>query len=217
MLLIRLPGVYEPQTDTELLIEAIKDHPIPTAARALDVCTGTGRAALTLKAAGAAQVEAVDISRRAVLASRLNSRLHGLPIRVHHGDLLTPARGRFDVIVANPPYVPCGTGRPGAHSKARAWDAGRDGRALLDRLCRVIPLRLAPGGATLLVHSALSDPGRTLALLTAGGLRAEIIREADIPFGPVLRSRAAWLQEQGLLTCGERTERLVVIRGRRDA
>jgi len=216
VLLLRLPGVYEPDTDTDLLIDAINEHPFRPDTRALDVGTGTGRAALALKAAGAAHVEAIDISRRAVLATRLNSLLNRLPVRVHHGDLLAHTSGRFDLIVANPPYVPCGTGLPGRHSRARAWDAGHDGRAVLDRLCGAIPRHLAGDGAVLLVHSALCDPARTIDLLSAAGLRAEVIRETEIPFGPVLRSRAAWLQEQGLLSPDQRTERLVVIRGWRD-
>jgi len=57
-----------PTTDTDLLIDAINEHPFRPDTRALDVGTGTGRAALALKAAGAAHVEAIDISRRAVLA-----------------------------------------------------------------------------------------------------------------------------------------------------
>jgi release factor glutamine methyltransferase len=216
VLLLRLPGVYEPQSDTDLLIEAINDHPLPPDARALDVGTGTGRAALALKAAGAASVEAVDISRRAVLAARLNSFVNRLPVRVHHGDLLSRTSGEFDLIVANPPYVPCGTGLPGRHSRTRAWDAGVDGRLVLDRLCRAIPGRLRAGGALLLVHSVLCSPERTLEVLGEAGLHSEIVRKAEIPFGPVMRSRTAWLREQGLITPDQDMEGLVVIRGWRD-
>jgi release factor glutamine methyltransferase len=216
VLLLRLPGVYVPQSDTELLIEAINDHPMPPRARALDVGTGTGRAALALKAAGAASVEAVDISRRAVLAARLNSFVNRLPVRVHHGDLLSHTVGKFDLIVANPPYVPTGTGLPGRHSRARAWDGGTDGRLVLDRLCTSIPGRLRAGGALLLVHSALCGPQRTLDILGEHGLAAEVIRTTEIPFGPVLRSRASWLREQGLITTDQGLEGLVVIRGWRD-
>jgi release factor glutamine methyltransferase len=151
-----------------------------------------------------------------VFAARFNSFLHRLPVRVHHGDLLSRTCGEFDLIVANPPYVPCGTGAPGAHSRARAWDAGLDGRLVLDRLCRDIPRRLRSGGCLLLVHSALCSPSRTLDLLAEQGLHAEIIRKAEIPFGPVMRSRAAWLQEQGLIGPDEDMEGLVVIRGWRD-
>lgn len=215
-MLLRLPGVYSPDADTELLIDAIAEHPLTPGARALDVGTGTGRVALALKSAGATTVEAIDISLRAVLAARLNAALHRLPIRVRRGDLLSHAHGLFDLIVANPPYVPCNTGRPGGHSRARAWDAGHDGRALLDRLCEAAPRHLRPNGAVLLVHSALCDPDLTVAALTENGLRAAVIREQEILFGPVLRSRTEWLEQQGLVAPGQLTERIVVVRGVRE-
>lgn len=212
MLLLRLPGVYEPDADTQLLIDTVLRDGLPPNARVLDICTGTGRVALAMKSGGAGDVEAVDISRRAVLSTRLNSLLHRAPVRVRRGDLLKGVEGKFDVIVANPPYVPCGTGDPGAHSRTRAWDAGRDGRWILDRICREAPRYLAENGSLWLVHSALSGPDQTLELLAEAGMSGRVVAEDDIPFGPVLRSRADWLRNEGLLEPDSVTERLVVIR-----
>ncbi|MFC7616541.1 methyltransferase [Actinokineospora soli] len=63
--------------------------------------------ALTASRAGARTVTAVDITRRAVLTARLNTWLHRARITVHHGDALTVAAGtRYDIVLANPPYVP---------------------------------------------------------------------------------------------------------------
>lgn len=214
-MMLRLPGVYEPETDTHLLLRAALAENLPDAARVLDVGTGTGRIALGLAEAGA-DVTAIDISRRAVWAARMNSRLHGLPIRAHRSDLLGAVAGRrFDLILANPPYVPCGTGRPRRHSRSRAWDAGLDGRELLDRICLSSPEHLAPGGVVLLVHSGLCGAQRTVDLLESAGLDAAVIDKAVIAFGPVMTARAEWLQAQGLIGPGERTEELVVVRGRR--
>jgi release factor glutamine methyltransferase len=215
VLLLRLPGVYEPDADTNLLIDTVLRAGLPPSARVLDMCTGTGKVAVALKSAGAAEVEAVDISRRAVISTRLNALLNRAPVRVRRGDLLARSLGRFDVIVSNPPYVPCGTGMPSGHSRARAWDAGLDGRVLLDRICTEAPHHLTENGSLWVVHSALCDPQRTLDLLSGAGLRAEIVAEQDIPFGPVLRSRADWLRNEGLLEPDAVTERLVVIRGDR--
>jgi len=210
-----LPGVFRPRSDTWMLAGVARAPPLPPGARVLDLCSGSGALAIRAALAGAETV-AVDISRRAVFAARFNSFVNRLPIRVHHGDLLSRTNGEFDLIVANPPYVPCGTGAPGRHSRARAWDAGLDGRLVLDRLCEDIPRRLRPGGSLLLVHSALCDPARTLDLLGEQQLRAEVIRKAEIPFGPVKRSRTAWLRDQGLIGPDEDMEGLVVIRGWRD-
>ena len=74
---------------------------------------------------------------------------------------------RFDAIVSNPPYVPAPTDELPARGPARAWDAGRDGRALLDRICAQAPDHLRPGGVLLVVHSSLLGYERTAELLSA--------------------------------------------------
>ncbi|MET8773018.1 methyltransferase, partial [Streptomyces sp. NPDC004658] len=103
----------------------------------------------------------------------------------------------------------------GPHGRARAWDAGRDGRLLLDRICRDAPALLRPAGVLLIVHSALSGPDRTLELLRDAGLKAAVVRRRWIAFGPVLRSREDWLRRSGLLAPAEDREELVVIRAER--
>jgi release factor glutamine methyltransferase len=213
-LLLRVPGVYVPEHDSYLLLRTVLAAEPLDGARVLDVGTGSGVVALGASLAGAADVTAVDVSRRAVFAARLNAVLNRVRLRAVRGDLLAPVRDRqFDLILANPPYVPAPDGPPGRHSAARAWDAGPDGRVLLDRICADAPGRLAPGGRLWLVHSALCGADRTLELLEAAGLAAEVVSTEDIPFGPVLRSRAGWLASRGLIPDGETTERLVVIRG----
>lgn len=210
-MLLRLPGVYEPEADTHLLIDTVLDVGLPPKARVLDIGTGTGRVALALKAAGAAEVQAVDISRRAVFSARCNSRLHGLPLRVRRGDVFDRVHGRFDVIVANPPYVPAAGALP-TKGRNRAWDAGHDGRAILDRVCSDAPALLNPTGELWLVHSALSRPQCTLDRLAAAGMHATVVRTARVPLGPVLLSRVDWLRERGLLGPDEHDEELVVVR-----
>lgn len=180
----------------------------------LDICTGTGVIALAGARYGAREVHAVDLSARAALAARWNARLSGLPVTVHRGDFLRHPVGRFDVVTANPPYVPCPDALRGRVRGARAWDAGEDGRECLDRLCEAVPGLLAPGGVVLIVHSALCSPERTLRALRAGGLEARVTARSRQPFGPVLRSRAAWLEERGLIAPGQREEELVVVRAR---
>ncbi|MEV5520820.1 HemK2/MTQ2 family protein methyltransferase [Streptomyces sp. S-9] len=209
------PGVYAPQEDTALLSAALADEPLAPGAAVLDVGTGSGALALAAARRGA-RVTAVDVSRRAVCAARLNALRAGLPVRVLRGNLFEPVRGRsFDLVLANPPYVPA----PGAHrpprGAARAWDAGGDGRLVLDRICHEAPGVLRPGGVLLLVQSALSDPGRTVDCLRSAGLKAAVTQRRRIAFGPVLRTRVEWLRERGLLSPDESEEELVVIRAER--
>ena len=111
VLLIRPPGVYRIDRDTALLTEVLQDR--VRSRHVLDVGAGTGALAIAAAHAGAASVTAVDLSRRSVAATWLNSRLHRVPVNVRCGDLFAPVRGRrFDVVVANPPYVPAPTQDP---------------------------------------------------------------------------------------------------------
>ncbi|MCG6494241.1 HemK2/MTQ2 family protein methyltransferase [Kitasatospora sp. A2-31] len=217
MLLIRPPGVYPPQGDTELLASCVHRERLDGSSRVLDLCTGTGAVALAAARDGAS-VTAVDLSVRAVLAAWLNTRLHRRRVRLRRGDLLAPVAGQlFDLITANPPYVPtrAGTGTT-ARGAALAWDAGPDGRLVLDRLCGAAPGRLARGGVLLVVQSSLADVPATLAALRRAGLRTAVAARRRQPFGPVMTARAGLFERLGLIAPGEREEELVVVRGVRE-
>ncbi|MFI9306767.1 HemK2/MTQ2 family protein methyltransferase [Streptomyces triculaminicus] len=216
MWFVKPPGVYAPQEDTWMLESALRRECLPPGARVLDVGTGTGALALAAARQGAARVTAVDVSVRAVLTARVNGLLARRRIRAVRGDLLGPVAGqRFDLVLANPPYMPApATGRP-PRAADRPRDAGEDGRGVLDPLCARVPALLEPAGVLLLVHSALSGVEATLARLAEGGLEARVTDRRFVPFGPVVRARAEWLRSRGLLAPGQDKEELVVIRARR--
>ncbi|MET7455247.1 HemK2/MTQ2 family protein methyltransferase [Streptomyces sp. NPDC005574] len=204
--------MYAPQEDTALLAGALAEEPLAPGADVLDVGTGTGALALAAARRGA-RVTAVDVSWRAVYTARLNAWLSGVPVRIRHGNLFEAVRDRsYDLILSNPPYVPAPTAGVPARGRARAWDAGHDGRLVLDRICGEAPGLLRPGGVLLMVHSALSDPELTVGRLRSAGLKAAVTRRSRIDFGPVLRSRVGWLRERGLLSPAEAKEELVVVR-----
>ncbi|MDF3312011.1 class I SAM-dependent methyltransferase [Rhodococcus sp. T2V] len=214
-MLLRIPGVYPPQDDTWLLAGALAEHPLSPLTRVLDICTGTGALALRAAQLGAGSITAVDISRRAVLTARLNARLHGHTVRVLQGNLTAPVRAEyFDLVTSNPPYVPAQDDRLPDTGIAQAWDAGTDGRALLDRICAQAPDVLAPGGTLLLAQSALSGVDKTHVMLEEHGLQVDIAARREIPFGPVLTGRRHLLAARGIITADQRTEEIVVIRGR---
>jgi release factor glutamine methyltransferase len=215
-MLLRPPGVYRAESDTAVMIDAMRRGGYAACRHVLDVGTGSGAIALAAARAGAASVTAVDLSLRSVLAARANSLVHGAGIDVRHGDLFAAVRGRtFDLVVANPPYVPAATAVLPRHRKARCWDGGVDGRTVLDRICAGAADAVAPGGHVLLVHSVLCGPQATIDALTASGFTASVLSRATIPFGPVLRARAAMLEARGLIDPGQRTEELVVVEGTR--
>jgi release factor glutamine methyltransferase len=178
----------------------------------LDLCSGSGILAIVAAQSGAGRVTAVDISRRAVLATRLNSRLNGVFVRTVRGDLFAAVPGeRFDVIVSNPPYLISASDRLPRRGASRAWDAGTSGRAFLDRICDQAHHHLTPDGALLLVHSSLCSEQATLDALSRRGYDVRIVGRQRGPLGPRMRARSAMLRERGLLGEDE-LEEIVVVR-----
>jgi release factor glutamine methyltransferase len=215
MRLMRPPGVYAPQEDTRLLHAAMRGVRLRPGARVLDLCCGSGFLALAALDAGAGEAVAADTSRRALATTRLNAALrHRRLTTVRGGVAHAPLTGRFGLVLANPPYVPCPPGRSG-RVRRRSWDGGPDGRAVLDPLCRRVPGLLAPEGTLLVVHSAVSGPARTEAMLREAGLKTAVVGRRTVPFGPVMRAQRDWLEQRGLVTAGQRSEELVVIRADR--
>ena len=215
MRLVTIPGVFRPISDTWLLADALDREPLAPGARVLDLCSGSGALAIRAALGGPRVVTAVDVSRRAVLTIRANARLNGVRVRALRGDLFAAVAGeRFDAIVSNPPYVPSPTDDLPARGRARAWDAGRDGRALLDRICDRARAFLRPGGRLLLVHSSLLGVEPTVETLRARGLAVDVPVREPGPLGPLMNGRRAHLEAAGMLASGQRDEEILVIRAR---
>jgi release factor glutamine methyltransferase len=216
--IVTVPGVFRPISDTWMLADALRAQGPTAETTVLDLCTGSGAIAVSAALAGAGDVTAVDVSRRAVLCAWLNGRLNGVRVRAVRGDLLSAVGDRrFDVIVSNPPYVPASTDELPTRGPERAWDAGRDGRLLLDRICADAPAHLTPGGVLLLIHSSVCGTEETIRRLEAGGLEADVLERRRGPLGPLLTARAQELEARGALRPGEREEELVIVRGRASA
>jgi release factor glutamine methyltransferase len=215
MRVITVPGVFQPRSDTWMLVEAVRGESLSAGARVLDLCTGSGAIGVAAALRGAA-VTAVDVSRRAMLSVWLNARANGVRVRTRRGNLFEAVDGEaFDLIATNPPYLPADDDELPAAGPARAWDAGRDGRALLDPICAEAPAHLAPGGALLVLHSTVCDVERTEAALAAQGLQTDVVLRHHGVLGPLMRERAPQLWADGLLAQGSFDEEIVIVRGRR--
>lgn len=214
MRLVIPPGVLKPPSDAYMLADQLRRELREDGLSVLDLCCGSGVLAIVAAQCGA-HTTAVDISKRAVLATRLNAKLNGVTVRVVRGDLFDAVPNeRFDVIVSNPPYLPSASDELPQHRASRAWDAGPDGRAFLDRICAQAHEHLAPGGVLLLVHSSLSDDNRTTDDLSRRGYRAEVTQRHHGPLGPRMQARAPMLRARGLLPDGD-VEDIVVVRAER--
>jgi release factor glutamine methyltransferase len=163
-----------PRPETELLVESTIGLCAAAPARVLDLGTGTGAIALALAAAWpSTQVTAVDASSEALALAGENAAATGLAERVLflRSDWFAglPADARFELIVANPPYLSEDDVAETApevreHEPASALRSGDGGRADLNAILETAPRFLAPGGL--------------LALETGVGQHEELLRTA---------------------------------------
>ena len=214
--LLTLPGVFRPISDSRFLADVLREQTLPPRASVLDLCTGSGILAITAAVRGARDVTAVDVSRRAVATVRLNARLNRVKVRAVRGDLYEAIGGhRFDAIVSNPPYVPGDDDELPDSGPARAWEGGRDGRLILDRIIAGADAHLRPGGFILLTHSSVLGTDRTISDLEHAGLEADCVARRRGPLGPLMQARVHALEQEGMLRPGQRHEEIVIIRGRK--
>ena len=71
----------------------------------IDLGTGSGAIAITLKKKLESTVEAIDISGEALKVARENALLNNVSINFYESDMLDNVTGKYDVIISNPPYV----------------------------------------------------------------------------------------------------------------
>ncbi|MDD3058104.1 MAG: peptide chain release factor N(5)-glutamine methyltransferase [Spirochaetia bacterium] len=192
--------VLIPRPDTEILVEQVlafagklnksKDLSI------IDVCTGSGAIGITLALELGCQVTLTDISAAALEVAKANAERLGAKVTMLQGDLLSPAEGKYDIIVSNPPYLTqlwCDQ-----VSKEVAWEPrlaldGReeDGLGLIRTLVQQSTEHLDQGGALFLECDYRQAPG--VATLLGEHQFAEVGTARDLAF----LERVVW----GVLAC----------------
>lgn len=148
------PDVLTPRPETEDLVEQAAAHFDKKGKYTfLDMCTGSGCIAVALAVKFPnARVLAVDISEQALQVAQQNIRKHKVHERVQllQSNLWEEVMGTFDLIIANPPYIPTqnldGLTREVHHEPRLALDGGADGYEVTRPLCQAADSFLNPGG-----------------------------------------------------------------------
>ena len=170
--------VLVPRPETELLVEhgMRRTSRVSLAARVLDLCTGSGCVAITIKKERPSNtVLASDISSDALAVAAINAHRLGALVGLFRSDVYAAFEGmRFDLITANPPYIPADemSGLPvdvRDFEPSVALESGADGLEVTRRIVSGAPRMLAPGGV-LAVEVVAGRAAEVVALLEEAGL-----------------------------------------------
>lgn len=149
-------NVLIPRPETELLAEkAINLAKEKGYENALDVCTGSGAIAVTLAKNTPLAVSASDVSSGALEVAKANAIANGLKVNFFVSDLFKAVEGKFDLITANPPYIPTADiDKLDVNVKnfepRVALDGGVDGLDLYHRIAETVGEHLSDNGTLLL-------------------------------------------------------------------
>ncbi|MFA5998295.1 MAG: HemK family protein methyltransferase [Candidatus Paceibacterota bacterium] len=177
------PLIPRPETEwwTEQLLNTLTSRESAEPLHLLDLCSGSGAigcAALARLPNTRVSFGEIDPAHEATILK--NIRENGLDesrASVRIGDLFEPFDNlKFDIIAANPPYIPAGRALPTSvaeHEPSRALFAGEDGLAVIRRVAEELPKRLAEGGEAWIEFDS-AHAAAACALFAAQNLSAKI-------------------------------------------
>ena len=175
-------NVLIPRQDTETLVEQVLKIVKP-GMKVLDLCTGSGCVLISvLKNAPELTGMGSDISKTALLVAKENAKLHEVDAEWVRSDLFDNIAETFDVIMANPPYIPTGeilSLMPEVRDfePENALDGGADGLDFYRKIAGQVKDYLNPGGY---VYMEIGyDQGEAVSELmrNAGFTEVEVIKD----------------------------------------
>jgi release factor glutamine methyltransferase len=186
------PAVLIPRPETEILVEAACDlfrNRQETTIRGIDIGTGSGAIVIALaKLLPASNWFATDISNEAISVAIENARRLGVDSRITFlaGDLLAPIlanvslHAEFDLIVANPPYIPSAEiaelQKEVRQEPVTALDGGGDGLEIYRRMIPQVMEVISPDGVLIMEHGD-EQQIRLKTIAGENGLRCESLKD----------------------------------------
>ena len=196
------PGTLVPRPDSEVLVETARrllaERGSRGEVRLLDTCTGSGAIGICLawqldQDGYRVRLSLVDREADALAWARRNSRLlpERVALRVIQADLFPGDEDPYDLVTANPPYIPSDQidhlmPEVSVHEPRMALDGGPDGLAFYRRLAGQAPAHLRRDGFLVLEHG-YDQADAISAILSAQGFA---VRPAVLDFGGHLRVTA---------------------------
>jgi len=158
--------IYHPREDSFLLQKYVRKYANGTV---LDMGTGSGIQALTALEK-TKKVLAVDLNKEAVKFVKDK----GINAKV--SNLFSNAKGKFDLIIFNPPYLPT------CKFKDIALDGGKKGYEILERFFLKAENHLKENGKILIVFSSLTKPKKVKDIIKKNNFCFKILEEKKLPF-----------------------------------
>ena len=182
------PGVFIPRPETEQLVDlAIEKFQKANSPLIVDLCSGSGAIAIALSTElESSTVYAVELSSEAFKYLTRNFEKYGLDTKTLRNENLTNAldelRGKVDLIVSNPPYIPDASVpidlEVKLHDPSIALYGGEDGLEVIRQISNRALYLLGPGGQLVLEHANTQAPAIGELLLSEGW--QEIVSSQDL-------------------------------------
>lgn len=143
--------VLIPRQETEQLVEWVMEC-APQGSQILDLCTGSGCIAISLKSLRPdLTMTAVDLSEAALRVARANGAANHTKIQWIQSDLFQKVEQTYDCIVSNPPYITWAeletlTAEVLEHEPRMALDGGEDGLDFYRQIIEEARNHLREGG-----------------------------------------------------------------------
>jgi len=139
--------IYEPREDSYLLQKYVKRFVKPNS-KVLDMGTGSGIQAITASKISK-NITAADINKECILKLKTHPEIKAI-----QSNLFQNIKGKFDIIIFNPPYLPEDPNEP--EDSKLTTTGGKKGSEIIEQFLKQAKNHLNPDGKILLVYSSLT-------------------------------------------------------------
>lgn len=172
-------NVLIPRQETELVCEQALKH-ITNKSKVLDLCCGSGVLGVTVDLEKGAKVTLADVSKEALAVAKFNAKKLKARVKVVKTDMFANVKGKFDVIVCNPPYIESDAittldASVRDYEPHLALDGGKDGLDFYRILANQASEHLKPNGT--LVLEVGYNQGQTVCNLLKDKFQVEFLKD----------------------------------------